>query len=313
MKSFKEFISEISKERLGNYINAASSDKSHHAHEIGRVNQAAAERGADSGERAHRDYHNDKHKRRSGGIGLAVKKLTKEETISEVAAPRSELDKLVFAAHPVKTTEYPVPNAGERNVVTKKDKSRKADKTEPNEATGGLPASEDPLYEPQTLGSRQKIMQYFKYESVSFDETPIDEDINGTYRASFYGQLKRRIKKNIVPAKPATQKLTTTIDVDDPSKRKVNGNQQGIKGKDVEADDLAKKGAKKFFKAAVNEVSYDRLRSYMDKNDAEYERETSKDNPYDGNTRKRTNRKNGFDLATNKRTEKNVKVPARDE
>jgi hypothetical protein len=72
-------LDEISKKRLGDYINAASSDKSHHAHEIGKVNQIAATDGTTAADRAHRDYHNKQHSKRSGGIGHAVQKLTKEE------------------------------------------------------------------------------------------------------------------------------------------------------------------------------------------------------------------------------------------
>jgi hypothetical protein len=232
-----------------------------------------------------------------------------KDFISEVEGPRSELDKKVFAEHPIKMTDYPVANAGERDVKTSKDRSRKADKTEPNEATGGNPPSESPLYEPQTLGSRQKIMQYFKPESFEVKGDNISE-VNGTYRASFYGQLKRRLTKNIVPVKPATQKLTTTVDIDDPLYKAHNGNEQGISNKD-DADKV--KTLKKSVKTLVKEVSYDRLRRYMDANDKEYNKETDKDHPYDDNKHQREKRAKGFTLATNKRIGKNVKVPSKDE
>lgn len=243
-----------------------------------------------------------------------------KDFLTEVEGPRSELDKKVFAQHPIKTTDYPVTDNGVFTSKTK-DKSRKADHS-PEESKDvyskensiANPDVESPLYEPQTLGSRQKIMQYFKPESKEDNREPMKEDVDGTYRASFYGQLKRRLTKHIIPAKPATQKLTTKLDIDDPAYRRENGNEQGvIKPKEIGTKSLARQAVKTLLKKTVNEVSYDRLRRYMDKNDDEYNKETDKDNPYDGNTQKRERRSKGFTLATNKRIEKNVKVPARDE
>lgn len=233
-----------------------------------------------------------------------------KEFISEVEGPRSEVDKLVFAQHPIKVTDVPYDTKDVFKNTIPKDKTRKADKTEPNEATGGNPPFETPLYQPQTLGSREKIMQYFKPESVEIEGKNIEENVNGTYRASFYGQLKRRLTKNIVPAKPATQPLTTKIDIDDPQARFTNGNEQGVK--DDRAGKLSKNLVNPLLKKLVKEVSYDRLRNYMDANDKEHNKETDKDNPYDGNERKRTNRNKGYSLAVSKRIGKNVKVPSGD-
>jgi hypothetical protein len=220
------------------------------------------------------------------------------EYISEVEGPRSELDKKVFREHPVKITDYPVANAGERDVKTVKDKSRRADKHEDNEATGGNPPSETPLYAPESNEAKQKIMQYFRSESKE-----VSEDVKGTYRASFYGQLKRRITKGLIATKPATTQLTSPPDIDDAK--------QGKKGlKDII---LPKAFPVRKESVELGEVSNDRLRQYMDKNDAEY----GKDSTFGGDDRKAKNRANGHALASNKRVSRSLKtntanVPAGD-
>lgn len=77
-----EQVTELSKAKIGKYINHASSDKSMLAHEIGGINQAAATVGTTKGERDQRDYMNKQHGNRSRGIGNAVNKLTGQAKVN---------------------------------------------------------------------------------------------------------------------------------------------------------------------------------------------------------------------------------------
>ncbi len=74
-----EPLDELSKKTLANYIGAASYDKSMHAHDIGKINQKAADGGTTDRDRKERDYFNKQHGKRSGGIGRAANKLAKED------------------------------------------------------------------------------------------------------------------------------------------------------------------------------------------------------------------------------------------
>lgn len=69
-------LDEVSRAKLGDYIKAASFDKSNRAHNVGEVNGIALTTGTNSDERAHRDAESKKHLKRSSGIQTAVDKLT---------------------------------------------------------------------------------------------------------------------------------------------------------------------------------------------------------------------------------------------
>jgi len=69
-----ETLDELSKKTLGSYINSAHMDKSHAAHEIGRENEKSAS--GQTPDFKYRSDNNKKHGKRSGGIGMAVQKLT---------------------------------------------------------------------------------------------------------------------------------------------------------------------------------------------------------------------------------------------
>lgn len=79
LKEGIEWINELSKKTLANYIGAASADKSFAAHDMGKINQRAATTGTSHSDRVERDRLNKQHSKRSGGIGLAANKLAKEE------------------------------------------------------------------------------------------------------------------------------------------------------------------------------------------------------------------------------------------
>jgi hypothetical protein len=103
--------------------------------------------------------------------------------IAEVEKPKSELDKKVFAQHPVKVTEYPVADAGERDVKTKKDTSRKADKTNESQDSGEVHIQSGRAY------SKAQIMNHFK-ESEELDE--VSKARLGRYIKKANGQIGDR-------------------------------------------------------------------------------------------------------------------------
>ena len=78
-----EQVDELKKSTLASYIGGASADKSALAHDIGKINQIAADTGTSAKDRAERDALSKKHGLRSLGINRAANKLAKEETVLE--------------------------------------------------------------------------------------------------------------------------------------------------------------------------------------------------------------------------------------
>lgn len=90
--------------------------------------------------------------------------LSFKKYISEVAKPKSELDKKVFADHPIKKTDYPVSNNGVYDVKTKKDNSRKADQVNTTES------------EELSEISKERMLAYKDAAGKSFDKARDEYD-----------------------------------------------------------------------------------------------------------------------------------------
>lgn len=85
-----EELDELKKSTLANYIGGASQDKSHAAHDIGKINQKAATTGTSASDRAERDDLNKRHGNRSLGISRAAAKLAGQAKVN--ATEEYELD-----------------------------------------------------------------------------------------------------------------------------------------------------------------------------------------------------------------------------